>query len=48
MQEFMSPEKLIEMFAYEITSTQPIGKISEKVPATCEIYKFALLQTYYL
>ena len=46
MQEFMSPEKMIEMVTYKIISTQSIGKIAEKVPATCEKYKFALLQTY--
>jgi uncharacterized protein (DUF302 family) len=46
MQELMPPEKMIEMFTYKITSTQSIGKVSEKVPSACEKYKFALLQTY--
>lgn len=42
----MPPEKMIEMFTYKISSKLPIKKIHEKVPAACEQYKFALLQTY--
>jgi len=46
LQELMTPENMIEMFTYKIISNQPIEQISEKVPATCEQYKFALLHTY--
>lgn len=42
----MLPEKMIEMFTYQISSKLPIEKITEKVPAACEEKKFALLQTY--
>ena len=42
----MTPEMMIGMFTYAISSKLPIGKIAEKVPAACEQYKFALLQTY--
>jgi len=42
----MPPEKMIDMFTYQIESNQSIGKISERVPSACEKYKFALLQTY--
>jgi len=46
LQELMTPEKMIEMFTYKVISNQPIGQISEKVFATCEQNKFALLHTY--
>lgn len=46
MKEEMTPEKMIEMFTYAITSKQSIEKIIEKVPAVCEEKKFALLHTY--
>jgi uncharacterized protein (DUF302 family) len=46
MQAFMPPKKMIDMFTYQITSKQSIDKIVIKVPAACETYKFALLQTY--
>ncbi|KJF43603.1 DUF302 domain-containing protein [Draconibacterium sediminis] len=46
MKEKMTPEKMIEMFTYEISSKLPINDIHEKVPAACEQNKFALLQTY--
>lgn len=42
----MTPEKMIEMFTYAITSNKSIEKVTEKVPAACEEKKFALLQTY--
>ena len=45
-QAFMSPEKMIDMFTYKIASNQPIVQIAQKVPETCEQYKFALLHTY--
>jgi len=46
MQALMPPEKMIEMFTYKIISNKPIEQVSEKVPLTCEKYKFSLLQTY--
>lgn len=46
MKEEMTPEKMIEMFTYAITSNKSIEKVTEKVPAACEEKKFALLQTY--
>jgi uncharacterized protein (DUF302 family) len=46
MQAVIPPEKMIDMFTYQIESNQSIGKISERVPSACEKYKFALLQTY--
>lgn len=46
MQAEITPEKMIEMFTYEISSKLPINEIHEKVPAACEQNKFALLQTY--
>lgn len=46
MQEEMTPEKMIEMFTYEISSKLPINEVHEKVPVACEQNKFALLQTY--
>lgn len=42
LKELMTPEKMIEMFTYKIISNQPIGQISEKVPAACEQNKFQL------
>lgn len=42
----MTPEKMIDMFTYKISSKLPIKEIHEKVPAACEQNKFALLQTY--
>lgn len=42
----MTSEMMIGMFTYAISSKLPIGLIAEKVPAACEKYKFALLQTY--
>ena len=42
----MTPEKIIDIFTYNITSKQPIGQVTEKVPAACEQNKFALLHTY--
>jgi uncharacterized protein (DUF302 family) len=46
MQAFMPPEKMIEMFTHKIICNKPVEKVSEKVPSTCEKYKFSLLQTY--
>jgi uncharacterized protein (DUF302 family) len=46
MKEEKTSEMMIEMFTYAISSKLPIGTIAEKVPAACEKYKFALLQTY--
>ena len=42
----MTPEKMVEMFTYEITSQLPIEKIAERVPTDCEQSKFALLKNY--
>lgn len=46
MKEQLTPEQMIDMFTYKISSKQPINEIHEKVPVACEQYKFALLQTY--
>lgn len=46
IQAMMPAEKMIEMFTYKITSNQSILQIAEKVPAACELSKFALLHTY--
>jgi uncharacterized protein (DUF302 family) len=46
MNEEMTPEKMIDMFTYQITSKLPIEKVTEKVSAACEEKKFALLHTY--
>jgi uncharacterized protein (DUF302 family) len=46
MNEEMTPEKMIDMFTYQISSKLPIEKVTEKVPAACEEKKFALLHTY--
>ncbi len=46
MKEEMTPEKMIEMFTYAISSKLSIEKVVEKVPAACEQNKFALLHTY--
>lgn len=46
MKEAMTPELMIGMITYAISSKLPIGKIVEKIPAACEQNKFALLQTY--
>lgn len=42
----MTPETMIEMFTYAISSKKSIEKVAEKVPAACEEKKFALLHTY--
>jgi uncharacterized protein (DUF302 family) len=44
--EEISPEKMIEMFTYKIAVNKPIEKITEKMTAACEKYKFSLLQSY--
>ena len=46
MKAAMPPEKMIEMFTYQIISNQSIEEITEKVPIACEKNKFALLTTY--
>lgn len=46
MNKEMTPEKMIDMFTYQITSKLPVEQIAGKVPAACEQYKFSLLQTY--
>jgi uncharacterized protein (DUF302 family) len=46
MKAAMPAEKMIEMFTHNISSKQPIEKVTEKVQAACEENKFALLQTY--
>lgn len=46
MNKEMTPEKMIEMFTYKISSKQPIENVIEKVPSACEENKFALLKTY--
>lgn len=46
MKAEMTPEKMIDMFTYNIISKQPIGQVTENVPAACEQNKFALLHTY--
>ena len=46
MKEEITPEKMIDMFTYQISSKLPIEKVTEIVPAACEEKKFALLQTY--
>jgi len=46
MKLFMSKEKLFEMMTYKVHSSKDISKVVEKVEATCERYKFALLHDY--
>lgn len=46
MQAFVSPNKMIDMFTYQIVTDQPIEIIVNKVQQACDSYKFALLQTY--
>lgn len=46
MKAIMPAEKMIEMFTHKILSKLSIVDVSEKVPAACEKFKFALLQTY--
>jgi len=46
MEVFISPDKMIDMFTYKITSNQSIDKIANKVQKECDNNKFALLQNY--
>ena len=46
MNLFVSPNKMIDMFTYQLVTDQPIEIIANKVQQACDNYKFALLQAY--
>lgn len=46
MSFFVSPNKMIDMFTYQLVTDQPVEVIANKVQLACDNYKFALLQTY--
>lgn len=46
IQEMISPEKMIEMFTYQVSCEQPAEQVAANVPAACENNRFALLHTY--
>jgi uncharacterized protein (DUF302 family) len=43
---FMPPKKMIDMFTYNVKSSQSIKEITERAPILFEKYKFSLLHTY--